>query len=180
MEKEKITWKIFKDTLLKYPNLDLQFQYTDNKWADAAYHITEIKQASIQSVDCGGALDNWTEVIIQLYEPQNSLQLRAMKVLKAIGIINQVEKSLHLSADAIVKIEFGNAKFDTRQLLSGNILADNEDLIVDLRPDTVQCKAIERGGNCVNENAATTSKPTVMVVNTEIAGKSCKPGSGCC
>nr|WP_246230234.1 DUF6428 family protein [Mucilaginibacter humi] len=54
---EAINWKTFKDTLLAHPDLDLQFQYAEGKLVDAAYHITEIKQAPITSVDCGGVMN---------------------------------------------------------------------------------------------------------------------------
>ena len=53
---EAINWKTFKETLEKHPDLILQFQYAENKWVDASYHITEIKQAPIVSVDCGGVM----------------------------------------------------------------------------------------------------------------------------
>ena len=176
MEKEPINWKTFKETLLQHPGLDLQFQYADNQWVDASYHITEIKQAPITSVDCGGVVNNWTEVIVQLYEPENGRQLRAMKVKKALGIIGLVEKALPLNADAIVKIEFGNTGFDTRQLLPAVLMPDGDNLVVDLRPDTVQCKAIGRGGSC-----GTGEKTKVELKNLAVtADVCCTPGGGCC
>jgi len=76
---EAINWKTFKDTLIQHPDLDLQFQYKANKWVNASYHITEIKQAPITSVDCGGVMNAWTEIIIQLWEPENQQELLAMK-----------------------------------------------------------------------------------------------------
>jgi len=82
---------------------------------NASYHITEIKQAPITAVDCGGVMNKWTEVIVQLWEPEGKLQERAMKVGKALSIVGLVEKSLPLDPDAVVKIEFGNSQFDTRQ-----------------------------------------------------------------
>lgn len=176
MEKEIINWKTFKETLLLHPDLDLQFQYADMQWVDAAYHITEIKQAPITSVDCGGVMNKWTEVIVQLYEPENTRQLRSMKVKKAMGIIELVEKALPLSEDAIVKIEFGNAGFDTRQLLPSGLFVDGDNLVVDLRTDTVQCKAIGRGGSC-----GTNEKPKAELKNLAVTTDTCcTPGGGCC
>ncbi|RYE12333.1 MAG: hypothetical protein EOP51_31755, partial [Sphingobacteriales bacterium] len=142
----------------------------ENKWVDQSYHITEIKQAPITSVDCGGVLTKWTEVIIQLWEPGEKQQERAMKARKALSIIELVEKSLSLEADAIVKIEFGNQQFDTRQMFPGEIIAAGENLIVDLRPDAVQCKAISRGGSCGEAEQK----------NITPSGSSCTPSGGCC
>ncbi|MDB5030508.1 DUF6428 family protein [Mucilaginibacter sp.] len=171
-----INWKSFKDTLVANPELELQFQYAENKWVDASYHITEIKQAPITSVDCGGVMNSWTEIIVQLYEPAGKDELRAMKVNKALSIINLVEKSLPLNPLGIVKIEFGNTEFDTRQMLPNNLIIDGDSLIVDLRPDSVQCKAIDRGGNCGTPAA----KPVTQLKNLVTAAASCEPGGGCC
>src|SRR6218665_2254234 len=101
-----MTWGDFKNTLKQNPDLHLQFQYAEGKYVDASYHITEIKQAPIVSVDCGGVMNSWTEVIVQLWEPCISETERAMKVGKALSIINLVEKALPLNPEATVKIEF--------------------------------------------------------------------------
>jgi len=172
---EIVNWKTFKEKLFQNPELDLQFQYAGNKRIDASYHITEIKQAPITSVDCGGVLNRWTEIIIQLWEPENQQQLRAMKVKKALSIVELVEKALPLDETAIVKIEFGNSTFDTRQLIPNEILIDNEDLIIDLRPDAVQCKAIDRGESC----GLPAEKSKIELKNLS-ATSYCAPGSGCC
>ncbi|MET3981220.1 hypothetical protein ABIB62_003702 [Mucilaginibacter sp. UYP25] len=130
------------------PQLILQFRYAEDKWVNASYHITEIKQAPITSVDCGGVVNRWTEIIMQLWEPQNEQQERAMPASKALSIIDLVENILPLDADGIVKIEFGNQQFETRQMLPKQLIIDNDSLVVDLKADVVQCKAIDRGGSC--------------------------------
>lgn len=173
---ETLNWKSFKETLISNPELILQFQYAEDKWVDASYHITEIKQAPITSVDCGGVVNNWTEVIVQLFEPTNEQQATAMRVNKALSIINVVEKALPLDGDAMVKIEFGNSSFDARQMLPQNISIDGENLVVDLQPDAVQCKAVGRGGSCGTPAA----KPKVELKNLAVADSCCTPGGGCC
>lgn len=181
---EAINWKTFKETLVQHPDLTLQFQYAENKWVDASYHITEIKQAPIVSVDCGGVMNSWTEIIVQLWEPQEQNQDRAMNVSKALSIINLVEKSLPLNPIGIVKIEFGNSQFDTRQLFPNGFSISGNNLIIDLRPDAVQCKAIERGGSCgttaTGEECCTPEKPKLKLINLAVTGDVCTPGSGCC
>jgi hypothetical protein len=64
-----MTWGEFKNELVKYPDLHLQFEYEEGQFVDSSFHITEIKQAPIVSVDCGGVMNTWTELIIQLWEP---------------------------------------------------------------------------------------------------------------
>ncbi|MFA6086564.1 DUF6428 family protein [Mucilaginibacter sp.] len=185
---ESLKWSSFKQQLQANPHLILQFQYAENQWVDAAYHITEIKQAPITSVDCGGVMNAWTEIIVQLWVPDGDQQDRAMHVGKALSIVDLVEKVLPLNPNGIVKIEFGNSQFDTRQMLPKTLVIDGDNLIVDLRPDAVQCKAIERGGSCgtndKGEECCTPVvevKPKIQLMNLAVAGEStCTPGSGCC
>lgn len=183
---ETLNWQMFKEQLLQNPNLDLQFQYAENKWVDTSYHITEIKQAPIVSVDCGGKMNSWTEIIVQLWEPGEKQQERSMKVSKALSIIELVEKALPLNPLGTVKIEFGNSQFDTRQMYPGDIIQDGENLIVDLRPDFTQCKAINRGGSCgTTDSGNECCAPSVIekkpVEMKNLAAVSCcEPGSGCC
>lgn len=174
-------WSEFKAVFEQHPELELQFRYAENSRVNASYHITEIKQAPITSVDCGGVVNQWTEVIVQLWEPAGQQQERAMKVSKALSIIAIVEKALPLAADAIVKIEFGNAMFDTRQMLPSHIDIQNGELVVDLRPDTVQCKAQDRGGNCgpADDECCALAKPKLQMINLTQAN-TCTPGGGCC
>jgi len=148
-----MTWQFFKNSLSENPDKVLQFQYADKKFIDASYHITEIKHAPIVSVDCGGVMNSWIEVIIQLWEPSVSEVDRAMKVSKALSIINLVEKSLPLNPDATVKIEFGNTKFDTRQMYPGELLTEEGLFTVILVPDFTRCKALTRNESCGNPAA---------------------------
>lgn len=184
---QKMTWQDFKEQLVNNPELELQFQYATDKWVDASYHITEIKQAPIVSVDCGGKMNAWTEIILQLWEPGEKQQERAMKVEKALSIIQLVEKALPLNPNGIVKIEFGNSRFDTRQMFPGSIRIEGESLIVDLQADFTECKAINRGGSCGTSAegeecctpTAKEAKPKLEMKNLAITAY-CTPGSGCC
>jgi ribosomal protein L11 methylase PrmA len=183
---KNMNWKTFKEALIANPDLDLQFQYATNRRVDASYHITEIKQAPIVAVDCGGVMSSWTEVIVQLWEPTHQKQLRPMKVKKALDIVNLVEKSLPLNPSAIVKIEFGNSEFDTRQMLPKALFIEGENFVVDLRPDVTQCKEINRGGSCgttaTGEEYCAPASPekTKLEMKNLASSESCTPGSGCC
>lgn len=175
MNPDEITWSEFRDTLLQNPDRDLQFQYDGGKTVSPSYHITEIKQAPITSVDCGGVMNAWTEVIMQLMEPTVNTQQRPMKVRKALSIIDIVEKKLALNPSAIVKIEFGNADFDTRQLHPAEMVVTDDELTINLTPGKVQCKAVDRGGSC-DTPAGKTKVELKNLANTAC----CTPGGGCC
>ncbi len=181
-------WDAFKSKLQEHADLTLQFQYAEGKFVDPSYHLTEIKQAPIVSVDCGGVMNSWTEVIVQLWEPSVKESEHAMPVHKALSIIALVEKSLPLNPLALVKIEFGNSQFDTRQMYPAEFIIDGENLIINLIPDVTQCKAIERGGSCGTtaegevccnpEPAAET--PKIALINLAQDDQVCTPGGGCC
>ncbi|ALI98481.1 DUF6428 family protein [Rufibacter tibetensis] len=184
-----LNWQAFKTELLQHPELPLQFQYAQDKWVDASYHITEIKQAPIVSVDCGGQMNSWTEIIVQLWEPGQKESEQPMAVKKALSIINVVEKVLPLNPLGVVKIEFGNSQFDTRQMYPSEFTLSGGNLIVNLAPDATQCKAIERGGSCGTTSSgeeccapapASEKKKVQLVELTTFQGDACTPGSGCC
>ncbi|MDB5155814.1 MAG: hypothetical protein JWR50_521 [Mucilaginibacter sp.] len=183
-----MSWQVFKAKLQQHPELTLQFQYAADKWVDASYHITEIKQAPIVSVDCGGKMNGWTEIIMQLWEPAENGSDTAMPVHKALSIIELVGKTLPLNPLGQVKIEFGNSQFDTRQMYPGEIVVEGTNLVVTLNPDITQCKAIGRGQSCGTaandenccEPSAAEVKPKIQLKNLAVADPCCVPGAGCC
>jgi len=180
-----LIWGVFKAKLLEHPDLDLQFQYGEELWVKPSYHITEIKQAPITSVDCGGKVNQWTEVILQLWEPEEKQQERAMKTSKALSIIELVEKAIALDPLAEVKVEFGNSKYDTRQMFPFSVTASGENLIVDLKTDIVQCKALGRNETCGTPNSedvgcSPKEEKKVKIELVNLAASSCTPGGGCC
>jgi len=184
---QSITWQSFKTELLNFQDLILQFQYAEGKLVDPSYHITEIKQAPITSVDCGGVMNAWTEIIVQLWEPEQTEAGRSMEVHKALSIIDIVENKLALNPNGIVKIEFGNSQFDARQMFPGELINDGVNLIVNLVPNFTECKAINRGGSCgttaTGEDCcapAAAPKVKLKMINLVGAANICEPGSGCC
>lgn len=177
-----ITWGDFKSILETHPDLHLQFEYAEGAFVDKSFHITEIKQALITSVDCGGQLNSWTEIVVQLWEPAVQESARSMQVSKALQIVHLVEKSLPLDPNATVKIEFGNSKFHTRQMYPGSFVVGDEDLTVNLVPDYTQCKALSRNQSCgtTTPEAACCTPAPVAVEVIEVEQTRCQPGSGCC
>lgn len=186
-----MNWQAFKNTLLENADKVLQFQYAEGQFVDASYHITEIKQAPIVSVDCGGVMNSWTEIVVQLWEPSVSETDRAMKVSKALSIVSVVEKLLPLNPLGVVKIEFGNSKFDTRQMYPSEFISAGDSFTVKLVADFTQCKAITRGGSCGTTPsgeeccapAVNTIAPVKKTVVLDLVGaenQSCTPGGGCC
>src|SRR3546814_4022992 len=86
------TWQAFKERLQQHADQILQFQYGEEKWVEASYHITEIKQAPIISVDCGGVMNSWTEIIIQRSEEHTSELQSLMRISYAVFCLKKKNK----------------------------------------------------------------------------------------
>ena len=92
---------------------------------------------------------------------------RSMPVSKALSIIDLVERTLPMNPNSLVKIEFGNDQFETRQMLPQDFEIINDEFIVKLTADKTQCKAIGRGETCG------TPKPKVKVKIADIQNSCC-------
>ena len=55
----------FLDILIQNPKLPLYFEYQTGQFVRSDYHITEIKNVSYDTVDCGGVQNKWEETIVQ-------------------------------------------------------------------------------------------------------------------
>ncbi len=165
-----MNWNTFITRLQQAPEAKLQFQYADNSRVNPNYHITELKLANITSVDCGGRLDAWPELVVQIWEPETVTGEGPMEVKKALKIMDIVEGKMSIPPAARVKIEYGNAGFPTRQMPVESIEMAGGELIVHLVPDTTQCKA---GDVC--------GKPKIKLSElSPSTAACCNPETGCC
>ncbi len=57
--------KKFVDVFLENTDRKLAFQYKEGELLKGKYHITEVKNNHIQSVDCGGRVHEWFETVFQ-------------------------------------------------------------------------------------------------------------------
>ncbi|MFS4466631.1 DUF6428 family protein [Maribacter sp. 2210JD10-5] len=157
----------FLSILKENPNKSLLFEYKPGAFVPANYHITEVKNITIDSVDCGGNSDSWKETIIQLWEsPTEKDKREYMSAYKALSILNKVDKIKPMEKEVEVKIEYSNEHFHTAQLFINDYLANHEKLVFQLGVAKTDCKAKETCG-----------VPEPMAVASE---NSCAPESGCC
>jgi len=104
------------------------------------YHITELKLASIQSIDCGGRMANWTETHLQLLDGQSG---RHMSVQKFASIANHSAKKLPGLADAPIYVEYAPGNDGLRRYLIGSIMSEPARVVISLRQDGAKCKPAE-------------------------------------
>ncbi|WP_350289146.1 DUF6428 family protein [uncultured Croceitalea sp.] len=156
----------FLELLNDHKDKSLLFEYQPGAFVGANYHITEIKNTTIDSVDCGAGVDFWKETIIQLWEsPEEKDKTSFMSAFKALGILNKVNSIKPMVAAAEVKFEYSNANFNTAQLFVEDYAWNNDKIIFKLSVKKTDCKAKETCG---------------VPVEMEASSSSCAPGSGCC
>lgn len=157
----------FLSLLEQNPNKELLFEYAPNKMVAANYHITEIKNIAVDSVDCGAGTDFWKETIIQLWESPEEVGKRDfMLAQKALEILNRVDRIKPMEREVEVKFEYSNALFHTAQLYVNAFTVTEKQLVMHLGVNQTDCKAKETCG-----------VPAAYETVTENA---CSPGSGCC
>ncbi|BFP40691.1 DUF6428 family protein [Flavobacteriaceae bacterium GF1] len=155
------------ETLESHQNKSLLFEYRQGEFVKANYHITEIKNTIVDSVDCGANTDYWKETVIQLYEsPVEKDKKEFMTVRKALSILNRVDKIKPMAREAEVKFEYSNDNFHTAQLFVNDLLWNANELVIKLAVEKTDCKAKETCGI-----------PEEVVSDVAV---SCVPGSGCC
>ncbi|WP_350284525.1 DUF6428 family protein [uncultured Croceitalea sp.] len=150
-----------------HKNKALLFEYAPGQYVGANYHITEIKNITVDAVDCGANIDFWKETIVQLWEsPKEKDKTEFMTAFKALSILNKVDRIKPMVRDAEVKFEYSNNSFHTAQLFVNDVVWNDKQFVVKLAIEKTDCKAKETCG--VTEEAEVT------------VAANCAPGSGCC
>jgi len=157
----------FLELLQAHPAKRLLFEYKKGKTVAPNYHITEVKNIIVDSVDCGAGTDFWRETVVQLWEsPEEKDSQEYMKSHKATAIFDRVNGMKRMQPDAEIKFEYGNRDFHTAQLFVDEVLISDGALLVSLVVEKTDCKAKETCGVPVTENAQ--------------EAVCCTPGSSCC
>ena len=104
----------------------LTFEYAPGKFISETYHITEVKNVSIDSVDCGGNPDSYKQTIVQLWVPSAEKPRKPWTAEKALSILKKVDKMTTIQGDTEIFFEFGNDEIRTSNFSIENIeLTDN-------------------------------------------------------
>ena len=126
---------------------ELLFEYANDKFAGANYHLTEVKNVFFDTVDCGGRSDSWYETHLQLWEsPKEIDKTTFMTVDKILSILKKVDGIKALKVETQIKIEYGNADFHTSVMDIDHIENNNDKLIIKLYSGATLCKANDNCG----------------------------------
>ncbi|MGB1041491.1 MAG: DUF6428 family protein [Flavobacteriales bacterium] len=173
----------FLTVLEQNPNKKLQFEYHKGQFAREDFHITEIKNVTYDTVDCGGIRNEWSETIVQLWENQKP-DGNYVDTSRALHIADSVEKVRPTFKDTEIKFEYGNSLFHTA-ILNVEHIEIGEEVTVKLFPESTTCKAQDRAGTDAEKAEACCApqvKPRISIkeLASVAEGETCAPGSGCC
>lgn len=95
----------FISRLRKAPAKALVFTNSDGATIHGGYHLTELKAASFDTVDCGAQKNQWNETIAQLWVPEDEENGEFMTAAKFLSIYDKVGRLVPLDPTAEIRFE---------------------------------------------------------------------------
>ena len=108
------------------------------------YHLTELKAATFDTVDCGGQKNRWHETIVQLWVPENEESDEFMTADKFLSIYDRVSGMIGLDPEAEIHFEYGDENFAPSNYHVAKVTKIADTIRVELRPPQATCKARDR------------------------------------
>jgi len=108
-----MTTQDFFDLIAQNPKKEFYFEYEAGAFVNMAYHITEVKNMTIESVDCRGNPDTYYQTAIQLWWNGTEKTEQAMTGEKIEKILNIVDKVKPIKRDTKLFIEWGFGELRT-------------------------------------------------------------------
>lgn len=135
----------FLSHLSQHPASELVFEFPQGA-IRKDYHLTEVLRSRVDAIDCGGAMDQWTETVLQLVEPANPDGTRFMGTDKVRDILLRSNERIPLDADSEVLLEYQgvDAMAAAQRFHIDRLEAVEGQLRVMTRGSSTQCKAAER------------------------------------
>ena len=110
----------------------------------AGYHLTELKAATFDTVDCGGQKNRWNETIVQLWVPENEESDEFMTADKFLSIYDRVGGMIALDPEAEIRFEYGDENFSPSNYHVTRVRETADTIRVELRLPQATCKARDR------------------------------------
>ncbi len=134
----------FISRLREAPAKRLVFANSEDATVHGGYHLTELKAASFDTVDCGAQKNQWNETIVQLWVPEEQENGEFMTAAKFLSIYDKVARLIALDATAEIRFEYGDENFPSSNYHIENISENETELRVQLRLPQATCKARDR------------------------------------
>jgi hypothetical protein len=133
----------FISALRRAPDSQLIFVDPAGHTVHSGYHLTELKAASFDTVDCGGQANRWQETIVELWVPGEA-ESGYMTAGKFLEIFDKVRGMIPLNIDTEVRIEYGDENFFPSTYHVRSVTRDRDTTRVLLEPPATTCKARDR------------------------------------
>ena len=138
-----MTTSEFINALRQAPRDRLIFVNAAGVAVHAGYHLTEIKAAHFESVDCGGQTNRWNETIVQLWVPAETDD-EYMPAGKFLSIFDRVTRMIPLETEAEVRVEYGDENFFPSLYHVESVTSEDGNTRVLFAPPATTCKARDR------------------------------------
>ena len=133
----------FIEILRGSPDKQLLFLNAKGDVVHSGYHLTEIKAAAYDTVDCGGQGNRWNETILQLWVPEEADD-DYMSAGKFVSIYDKVRGLVSVDEEADVRIEYGDENFFPSVYQINDWSESDDALRFVLEPPGTTCKARDR------------------------------------
>lgn len=148
------------------------------------YHVTELRHSASTGIDCGGTIEAWPEVRLQLLDGTGRTHMPAGKF---VGILERSLKALPALAQAPVIVEFAPGNRGLRLMLPDAPQAEDGRLVLRLNETRAVCKPAERSAAARAPGEQAACCGTAAVSEAHMAAAACctpsaearTPG-GCC
>ena len=127
----------------EHRNKNLVFTY-EGRDVQAGYHVTEVKTAAFQALDCGANYESWQETFIQLWDIPAKDQRASMPVSKFLAIIGKVAEKVPLDTQAKVTFEVSDGKKAMALYRASGIETGDDVIRVKLTQRPASCKPRDR------------------------------------
>lgn len=129
------------------PKVPLVFDAPSGRTAPG-YHVTEVRLATLEAVDCGGVRSNWREAILQILDGQGR---GYMPVGKFLDIAERSVAAIDGLDQYEIRVEFasGNDRLELLSLQAPRI--DDARIVVPLSPVQAACKPLVRAAEASNK-----------------------------
>ncbi|MEQ9098704.1 MAG: DUF6428 family protein [Imperialibacter sp.] len=119
---------------------NLEFEYALGQFVPATFHITEVKNQKITSVDCGGRKLAFNQTVVQLYVNDLEAIRKPWTTDKALSILDLVDKKDPMDKEAEVFFEWGHGELRTSVYSVEQIENDENTLSIKLFAQPTVCK----------------------------------------
>jgi hypothetical protein len=133
----------FISALRSAPDDQLVFVDRNEHAVHTGYHLTELKAATFNTVDCGGQVNQWEETVVQLWVPA-SADDDYMTAAKFLKIFDKVHGMVPINPSAEIRVEYGDENFFPSTYHVRSVIHESDRTKVLLEPPATTCKARDR------------------------------------